>query len=118
MKNQNFDGRNKAKLIASLAVGKKAIDTVILDLQKISNFCDFFVITEGESGIQLKAIADGIINELEKNNISIKKIEGDGQSGWILVDASDVMVHIFSSEARKFYNLERLWHDAKTVKLP
>ncbi|MEW5758464.1 MAG: ribosome silencing factor [Candidatus Omnitrophota bacterium] len=103
--------------ILSIAKDKKALNPAILDMRKISNFCDYFVIVEGESGRQLRAIADSIVEELEKNNIPVRAQEGKQDSGWLLVDTMDIMVHIFSSEARKFYDLERLWSDAKTVKL-
>lgn len=87
-------------------------------MRKVSNFCDYFVICDAESGRQIKAIADAIVDELSKKGISVHTVEGDGESGWILVDTADVLTHIFSASARQFYDLERLWLDAKSVKLP
>lgn len=118
MKNQSFNSKQKAILIAGLAGDKKAENTKVLEMKKVSNFCDYFVITQGESDRQVKAIADFIAEELTKRGIFVRALEGRQETGWILVDVIDVMVHIFNPQMRKFYDLERLWFDAKTIKLP
>lgn len=94
---------------------KKADDIVSIDLRSINNsITDFFVICHGNSKVHIEAIADSVEETVEK---MIKEkalhIEGKTNSQWILIDYFNVMVHIFSKEAREFYNIENLWADGK-----
>ncbi|MEM7102289.1 MAG: ribosome silencing factor [Bacteroidota bacterium] len=95
----------------------KAKDIVKLDLRKLEEApTDFFIICEGESLIQVKAIADHIISEVKKHTGQIPNhVEGKTNSTWILVDYFTTVVHIFFKDTRKFYQLESLWSDADTV---
>lgn len=106
-----------AKMIAAAAENKKAIDTVILNLNKLTLIADYFVITTGESEPQLKAISNFIMRKLKENQIKILHYEGKPETGWILLDYSDVIVHIFSKEKRDFYDLEYIWQEAKKIRL-
>jgi ribosome-associated protein len=98
--------------------GHKAEDIVVLDLRGKSTFTDFFVICHGSSDRQLKAMADSVI---EETRLAVQrkptKVEGTPRSGWMLVDYGDFVMHLFSAEAREYYNLERLWGDAHQVPL-
>ena len=91
---------------------------MVLDLRGISSFTDFFVICSGTSGPHLKAISSGIREGLhEQAALSPLSSEGSSLSQWIVIDYTDVLVHIFEAEKRRFYALESLWGDAPRVNL-
>lgn len=107
------------KAAASAAMSRRAQDGVILDLRKLHGFTDFFAIFSGTSDIQVEGISQAVLEELE-NNWSQKPWhqEGERKADWILLDYVDFVVHIFLSERRAYYNLERLWAEAAQVELP
>lgn len=107
------------RLALRCASEKKAFDIVALDLRGIASFADFFIIAGGANTRQVKAISDEI-NEQLKNQLNTKclRIEGYSSGEWVLLDYGDFIVHIFEEKAREFYDLERLWRDAKKVALP
>jgi ribosome-associated protein len=108
-----------AKLIAAYAAEKKAEDIVALDLRKISTFTDFFLICSGTSEPHIKAIAGEIQAGLKRDHdVKHFAIDGYPMSQWIVLDYSDVIVHIFHEQKRAFYSLEDLWSDAPRLKLP
>jgi len=107
--------KEKALDICNLALEKKADDVVMLDMQRISSFCDYFVITSAGSFKKTRAIADHIEGSLTRKKIKPYHAEGKGDGHWILLDYGDVVVHVFYEEARDFYGLERLWGDAKQI---
>jgi ribosome-associated protein len=109
--------KEKALLVAELAKAKLAEDIVILDMRKISSITDFFVIAHASSTKRCQAIAENIEAGLSEKHKSVSKIEGYKEGVWALVDAYDVVAHIFYGDVRKFYNLEGLWIDAPRVKL-
>lgn len=98
-----------------MAEDKKVKDSVILNLRKISNICDFFVILSGTSATHIRAIADGIIEGLSKEGVRKSHFEGYAQAKWIVLDYTSVIVHIFDEETRNFYALEHLWADASKI---
>ncbi len=102
-----------AKKIAYFALTKKAHDVTILDLRKVTDMADFFVVCSADSDIQVKAVADAVIDGMEELGMEAWHKEGLTQRQWVLVDYVDVVVHVFHREARKFYGLEKLWGDAK-----
>ena len=106
-----------AKMAAAVAEDKKAKDTVILNLNKLTLIADYFVITSGNSEPQLKAISNFIMRKLKENKIRLLHYEGKPGTGWILLDYGDVIVHIFSREKRDFYDLEYIWQEAKKIRL-
>ena len=118
-KNQNrettIDSKQKAILIAKLASQKKAEEIVILDMKKISNLCDYFIICHASSDRKVKAIAQGIDEGLEEINTKVWHREGEQEALWVLLDIGDIVVHIFDEEIRGFYNLEYLWREAPRV---
>src|SRR3990172_10329017 len=102
-----------AKRIAEFALSKKASDVALMDLRKKSSATDFFVVCSGDSEPQVKAIADAILDGMEIKGFNVWHTEGFHARRWILLDYVDVVVHVFHKELRTFYNLERLWSDAK-----
>jgi len=106
-----------AKMAAAAAEDKKAKGTVILNLSKLTLIADYFVITSGGSEPQLKAISNFIMRKLKENKIRLLHYEGKPETGWILLDYSDVIVHIFSEEKKDFYDLEYIWQEAKKIRL-
>lgn len=107
------------KAAALAAIGRRAQDGVILDLRELDGFTDFFAIFSGTSDIQVEGISQAVLEELE-NNWAQKPWhqEGERKADWILLDYVDFVVHIFLSERRAYYNLERLWAEAEQIELP
>ena len=104
---------NEALRIAvNAADDKKASDLVILDISKITSFANYFLLCTGDSSRQMQAIADEVEKQLKASGIRPSHVEGYQNSEWILLDCMDLVVHIFSKNARAFYDLERLWRDA------
>ncbi len=104
--------RNLAKKIAAFALSKKASDVQLLDLRKISDVADFFVLCSADSDVQVKAVADAVTDGLAESDVHPWHREGISQKQWILLDFIDVVVHVFHKDVRKFYALEKLWGDA------
>src|SRR4051812_18115644 len=100
------------------ASDKKALDIVVLDLREVASFTDYFVITSGTNIRQVQAIADDVVEQLKKQGTRAARVEGYKTAEWVLVDYGDFIVHVFEDKARRFYDLERLWRDAKRVPLP
>jgi len=102
----------------SAAGEKKANDIVVLDLREIASFTDYFVITSGSNVRQVQAIADGVLETLKKIGTAVARVEGYKTAEWILLDYGDFVVHVFDDQARRFYDLERLWRESKRLELP
>tara|TARA_Y100001970_G_scaffold162517_1_gene198675 strand:- start:1021 stop:1344 length:324 start_codon:yes stop_codon:yes gene_type:complete len=98
----------KNKIIESLE-DLKAVNPVVIDVKKVSTFTDYMVIASGTSNRHITAISEKVIESLKENKISGVKVEGQLGDDWLLVDAGDVIVHLMSSDARDFYDLESLW---------
>jgi len=103
-----------AKKLVEFALSKKAEDVLLLDLRKITTMTDFFIICTGRSDVQVKAIADAVIEGAKKGKMGVYHVEGLEALSWVLVDLVDVVVHVFQPETRNYYQLERLWRDAET----
>ena len=104
---------------AELAADKKAENLIALDLRGISSFTDFFVICSGTSEPHLKAIAGEIEARLKaEDKLTPTAVDGYPMSHWIVIDYSDVVVHIFHEQQRGYYSLDDLWSDAPRLKLP
>jgi ribosome-associated protein len=103
--------------VLEAAEGKKAEDTVALDLKGIASFTDCFIICTGNQRRQTQAIGDAIVDALTREGVRPSHKEGYALGDWILLDYSDLVVHIFTRETRGFYALERLWGDAPRVDL-
>ncbi len=95
------------------AAEKKAIEPTILDLRGISTFTDFFVIVTGANRRQVQAISDEVVEQLKRNGTPAARVEGYQNAEWVLIDYGDFVVHVFDEKARRFYDLERLWREAR-----
>jgi ribosome-associated protein len=106
-----------AEVLAAVqaAASKKAEQLTVLDLRKAAGFTDFFVICSGTNPRQIRAIADGVMESLATAGSKPAHIEGYERSEWILLDYFDFVVHVFASETRLFYGLERLWGNAERI---
>jgi ribosome-associated protein len=102
-----------AELVAGFAADVKAIDPIELDLRDVLGYTDYFVIATGNTDRQTKAIHDRIHQGMKKEHgLLPRRVEGLAEARWILMDYLDVIVHIFTPEAREFYRLEQLWGEA------
>jgi ribosome-associated protein len=100
------------------AESKKATDIKVLDLTGITSFADYFVICTGANQRQVQAISDEVGMQLKKAGELPISVEGYTQAEWVLSDYGDLLVHIFSPKAHAYYDLERLWRNARTVEIP
>ena len=100
------------------AEDKKAYDVTVLDISGVSIIADYFIICSGRSTTQVKAIADYIQEKLNESGASPRHREGFREGKWVLLDYADVVIHVFLESERQFYNLERLWGDARIVGIP
>ena len=100
------------------AGAKKASAIIVLDLRKTGAFTDYFLICTGTNPRQVHAIADGIEEALKAVKVRPAHVEGYERAEWVLLDYFDFIVHVFSSNARQFYGLERLWGEATRIEIP
>ena len=109
--------KEMALLLAKALDSKKGQDILVLETDGVTTLADYFVLCTGTSAPQLKALGDAAEKSMKEQDILPHHIEGHRGGTWILQDYGDVVVHLFSPEAREFYDLDRLWQDAKTVDL-
>jgi ribosome-associated protein len=100
------------RLAAQAALEKKALDLAVLDLHGISSVADFFLICSARSTTQADTVAEAVRLTLRTHGVRPRHTEGSAESGWLLLDYGDVVVHVFLEVTRGFYALERLWGDA------
>ena len=105
-----------AKIACHALSEKKAIDIEVIDISEISTIADYFLIAGSSNQQQLTAMRDQVEEELYKAGFKECRIEGNNRSTWILMDFSDIIVHLFSGDDRLFYDLERVWRDGKSMK--
>jgi ribosome-associated protein len=105
----------KVRAAISAAQEKQAADVVLLDLEGLGAFTDYFVVCTGYSSPQLQAICDEIEVRLERNGVRLLHREGKAGSDWMLLDFGGLIVHVFTERARHYYDLERLWRAARRV---
>ena len=105
------------RVAAHAALDKKAIDVAVLDLQGLSTIADFFLVCSARSTTQAETIAEAIRGALRAEGVRPRHNEGSAESGWLLLDYGDVVVHVFLEETRGFYALERLWGSAKRFEI-
>ncbi len=94
---------------------KKGENIILLDLQGIASFTDYFVICTGTSDRMLDALADVVRRDVRKTHQKKGRLEGVSRDGWLLVDYGDIVVHLFSPDQRDYYRLEELWQEGKTL---
>lgn len=102
-------------LYVQAALGKKAEGLVVLDVRGLTSIADAFIVCSGRSNRQVSAIADHIERFLKKKGVRPLGVEGKGEGHWVLMDYGNVIIHVFYSETRTFYDLEGLWIDAKKI---
>ena len=109
--------KSKAKTAYAALADKKGEDIKIIDISNISVLADYFIIASGLNRNQVQAMADQVQEELAKEEIQVRQIEGYQTANWILMDYGDIIIHIFSSEDRLFYDLERIWRDGSSIEV-
>ena len=107
--------RRTAQRAARAALDKKAADLTVLDMQRVSSVTDYFLVCSGKSTTHVRTISDAIRQELKADGVRPLHAEGRPESGWVLLDYGDVLVHIFLEDTRAYYALERLWGDAPSI---
>ena len=105
----------QVKTIVNALADKKAADIKTYDVRGVSGLCDAFVVATGTAAPHLKALISGTQVAMKEAGVASYRTSGDPDSGWIVVDYVDVVVHVFSPEARAYYALEKLWDNAKPL---
>ena len=108
----NDDSLQIAQRAVEIASDKLASNIVLLDIRGIADFADYFVLLSAESSRQINALIEDITLSLKGEGIPVNHREGTVQSGWVLLDYGDVLIHVFSPEEREYYRLEELWREA------
>jgi ribosome-associated protein len=108
----------KAVLLSAFALEKKAYDLIVVEVREVTSIADYFLICSGRSDRQVQSIAQGIRDQSGERDFFPAAIEGLTHGQWVLMDYSDVIVHIFYQPVRTFYDLERLWSHAPRAVLP
>jgi ribosome-associated protein len=106
------EGRELVDRIVEAAADKKAIDIRVLDVGEIVGYTDFFVVCSGNTERQVNAIKEGIYDSLKREGVMPRRVEGEREAHWVLMDYLDAVVHIFTPETREYYRLEQLWGEA------
>ena len=106
---------DQAILAVKAIDGKKGLNIQVIEISDISVLADYMVIATGNSSTHVKALADEVEYQLDQAGVSVSHIEGYRSNSWILLDYVDVIVNVFSEEARSFYDLDRMWQDGKPV---
>lgn len=118
-RSSSADSRVLTQHVVEALQAKKAKDILLIEMSEVSGIADFFVICTGDSDLQIKAIVDGVREDV-RTAIDERpwRIEGYEARQWVLIDYVDVVVHVFDQEHRTYYNLERLWADAPMEEIP
>ncbi|MEX0675108.1 MAG: ribosome silencing factor [Gaiellaceae bacterium] len=115
---QPLNSLEQARLVAELAQEKLARDVVILDMRPVCSYTDYFVIATGQNPRQTKAIYDEVRERLKQEHRAIPHaVEGEREASWIIADYIDVVLHVFTPEARAYYDLEDLWGDVPAIEV-
>lgn len=112
-----MDKKAILQLAAEACDEKRAEDLLALNMNEVSLVADYFLICHGNTERQVQAIARGVKETMNDNDIQLNRMEGFEQARWVLVDIGDVVCHIFHKDERRYYNLEKLWGDAEQVPL-
>jgi ribosome-associated protein len=104
-----------ARKALEAALDKQAADILMLEIGQVASFADYFVICSAESERQIRAICDAVDEVLSKEKVKLLRREGSEDSGWVLLDFGDVIVHVFSAPQREYYDVEELWTQAAPV---
>lgn len=110
-----MNAKEKLDIAVRAADEKRAHQITTLDMKGVSLVADYFVICHGNSETQVEAIAREIKSRAVEAGLELKRLEGADKARWILIDLNDVIVHVFHKDERSYYNLEKLWGDARTL---
>jgi iojap-like ribosome-associated protein len=110
-----LDSKKIMEIAVKAADEKHANDIKVLNISEVSIMADYFVIMDASSQRQVDAIVQSVLDKAGENHVEIGHVEGNRNSDWVLIDLHDVIIHVFTSEQRDFYNLEKLWSDATEV---
>lgn len=105
------------KIAVEALKDKKAEEVTVIDITGISTIADYFIIANGNNQNQLTAMQDAVDEAMYKAGLHPKQVEGNSHSTWILMDYQDIIIHLFSTEDRLFYDLERIWRDGKIIEV-
>lgn len=112
-----MESKEMAKIVVTALEEKKANDIKVINISELSVIADYFIIAGGANRNQIQALADHVEEVLKERECYPKQIEGYQTANWILMDYSDVIIHVFSEEDRLFYDLERIWRDGKMMEI-
>jgi len=107
------NAKETLRIVLARLEDMKAEDSVTIDLTGKSSIGDYMVVTSGRSHVHVAAIAENLVKDLKRTGITGIRVEGLRQGDWVLIDAGDVITHVFRPEVRNFYNLEKMWSDGK-----
>lgn len=110
-----MEAKELVDIVVEHIQAKKGYDIKILDLTGLSAMADYFIICSADANVHVKAIADEVDKKLRKDGLKCYHREGYNSLNWVLLDYFDVVLHVFKKESREFYNLEKLWGDAKII---
>lgn len=110
-----ISSKEMARIAYEALEDKKGEDIKVIKVDEISVLADYFIISNGTNTSQVQALVDSVEEKLEESSIRPQRVEGIGNSSWVLMDYGDIIVHIFSQEDRLFYDLERIWRDGIDV---
>ena len=111
----NLTQQQKLEIIVKALDSKKAEDIKVIKVGDLTVIADYFVIADGTSSTQTKALADEAEYKMQENGVVPNRVQGNNGSNWVIIDYGDIVVHVFSKEQRDFYNLERLWRDGEDL---
>ena len=114
---ENAKSKEMVKLAVQALEDKKGEDIKVIDITGVSVLADYFIIASGTNKNQVQALVDNVDETLGRVGYEAKQMEGYATANWVLLDYSDIIVHVFDSENRLFYDLERIWRDGKTISL-
>lgn len=107
--------KDALKIALKAVDDKKGLDIVVLDVSRVATFTDYFILCTGDSSRQIQAISDEVEAKLRAEGVRPAHVEGYRNAEWVLMDYLGLVVHIFSKNARNYYDLERLWRDGKRL---
>ncbi|MDR1800958.1 MAG: ribosome silencing factor [Lachnospiraceae bacterium] len=113
----DIESKKMCEVIVSALEEKLGENIQIIDISEISVIADYFILVTGKNESQIRALIDNTEEKMHRAGFEIKQREGSRNSNWILLDYGDVIVHVFDTEGRSFYNLERIWSDGKLITL-
>jgi iojap-like ribosome-associated protein len=117
MDNKSNIGKDMARVACAALEEKKAEDIKVISIEKVSTLADYFIIASGSNRNQIQAMVDNVDEMMEKAGYFKKQVEGYQNANWILLDYGDLVIHVFDTDNRLFYDLERIWRDGDSIEI-